>query len=126
MSVPKNRPYRHFGVHLPYAQQETQWIARGAKNIVENGFIFIDVLKRKKVLRLQSKATGDIVINKIVQEYEFDHPSDLRFSTADAANPRLPTPRTINGVQITPFIELIHWQRLPTEEGKDVFSLYYK
>jgi hypothetical protein len=68
MAAPRNRPYRHRGVYIPFvaADEGNQWSSDD--NIQKKGFIFIDRLHVKgNVLSVQSAATGDIFINKLLE-----------------------------------------------------------
>ncbi|KAI3331720.1 hypothetical protein HD806DRAFT_546068 [Xylariaceae sp. AK1471] len=123
MAAPRNRLYRHRGVHIPFvpADEENQWSSD--TDIPKGGFIFIHRLKGN-VLSVQSVGTGDIFINKLLQpdrtRNKTEQAEELRISTAPDAERRLLGPLLVRGVMRTYFNELALWQRI----GDGTYSLY--
>lgn len=121
MSVPKTRPYQHYGVLLPYADSGfPSWTSDN--RIEKDGFILLKRLQYN-VFALQSVNTGELVVNKLLGRYQYsqyDTPEDLRVSTAPDAVKPLPEPIEINGVERVHFQEMKLWQKLPGEN----YSLY--
>ncbi|RWA12776.1 hypothetical protein EKO27_g2351, partial [Xylaria grammica] len=86
------RPYRHPGVHIPFveANADRQWSSDDA--IYKQGFLFVDSVRKDKVVSVQSVETGQLYINKILEPDPHDDYRDpdeqaqeIRISTAPGA-----------------------------------------
>ncbi|KAJ8122808.1 hypothetical protein O1611_g9747 [Lasiodiplodia mahajangana] len=130
MAAPRNRPYRHRGVLIPFEQADAanQWSSDD--DIQADGFLYINVIQYR-VYVVQSVRTGDLYINKVLPADLFEDVSrrnrgpeqlaeELRISTAPAAERRLPGPLMVQGVMRTYFNEVSLWQNI----GGGTYSLY--
>ncbi|KAH8158608.1 hypothetical protein CIB48_g9638 [Xylaria polymorpha] len=65
MAAPRDRPYRHLGVFIPFSavSDDDQWSSEA--NIERDGFIYQDLLG-PHIFSVQSVSTGDLFVNKIV------------------------------------------------------------
>ncbi|KAI8953335.1 hypothetical protein F4801DRAFT_576510 [Xylaria longipes] len=116
MAAPRDRPYRHLGVFIPFSALagNLQWSSE--ENIERDGFIYLHQLKAD-IFSVQSISTGDYV-----DDGPNFVPEELRFSTAPRAERRLPRPGIVRGRTRIYFIELDLWQ----DFGHGVHSLYFK
>ncbi|KAI0535806.1 hypothetical protein GGR58DRAFT_529071 [Xylaria digitata] len=129
----EQRPYRHYGIHIPFvdSEHESQWSADDA--IFQQGFIFIDHIIGTNAFIVQSVGTGQLYVNKLVEPDNYadpaqnarliDEPSEeLRISTAPYAQFRLLEPLMVRGIRRTYFVEL----DLHQDIGNGTDSLYFK
>ncbi|KAI0117144.1 hypothetical protein F4814DRAFT_459363 [Daldinia grandis] len=128
MSIPANLKFYHPGVIIPTPEfgQDDQW----SKNHLtfRNGMVFINGIRVPKVACVQSRGTGEVLINKVYKSGPWPGvmPLELRISTAPAVPYcRLPGPIIVNGVERIIFTELVAWQRI-REGGNAVYSLYFR
>ncbi|TRX94066.1 hypothetical protein FHL15_005144 [Xylaria flabelliformis] len=68
MAAPRDRPYRHLGVFLPFSFLENDDGWSFDEDIEREGFIYMERLK-KRIFVVQSIATGGIFVNKILLRY---------------------------------------------------------
>ncbi|TRX94240.1 hypothetical protein FHL15_005008 [Xylaria flabelliformis] len=135
MAAQEDRPYRHRGVYIPFADAEyvdQQWSSDD--NIQKDGFIFIDGNGHRLSI-VQSVCTGDIFLNKVlIPETEglkkLDGrvvpeevvTADLRMSTAPNVEGPLIGPLEVRGKMRTYFSEVALWQNM----GHNAYSIYFK
>ncbi|RYC62824.1 hypothetical protein CHU98_g3388 [Xylaria longipes] len=131
MAAPKDRPYRHRGVYIPFAEADDgkiQWSSND--DIQKDGFILINSIKNT-IFMLQSVRTGDLFVNKveapggdrgdgIVPNREV--PPDLRISNAPGADGPLIGPLEVEGRMRIYFSEVVLWQCI----GPNTYSIYFK
>ncbi|KAI1648043.1 uncharacterized protein F4817DRAFT_315283 [Daldinia loculata] len=127
MSVPASFQYYHPGVIVPTPEvaEEDQW----SKDPItfRDGMVFIGSIKNHKVACVQSRSTGQILINKVYESgpWPGELPLELRISTAPfISHRRLPEPIVVNKVERIIFNELVAWQRIRDDQNA-VFSLYF-
>ncbi|KAI1660020.1 hypothetical protein F4813DRAFT_401031 [Daldinia decipiens] len=132
MSTPASFKYYHPGVLIPTldVSEEDQWSEDPL--ILRDGVVFIGSIKFNKVFSVQSRGTGEILINKVYNVGEWpgtddeDLPLELRVSTAPISGyRRLPRPIVVDGVKRILFNELVAWQRIRDGENA-IYSLYFR
>jgi hypothetical protein len=66
MAAPRDRPYRHRGVHIPFveADENNQWSSDDS--IQADGFLFVNDLAYR-LSHVQSVRTGDLFVNKVIR-----------------------------------------------------------
>ncbi|KAK6948185.1 hypothetical protein Daesc_009949 [Daldinia eschscholtzii] len=125
MSYPTNWPFHHEGIIIERSEFE-----EGAEILIEwsenpdtlkRGFILLGGIKISKVFLLQSIATKEILICKVLDQNAKKRtewiPPEFRISTAPyAVNFRLPRPSFIKGRERIDFNELVAIQKVKTKD----------
>ncbi|KAI0852647.1 hypothetical protein F5Y00DRAFT_258497 [Daldinia vernicosa] len=128
MSAPAGVKYYQPGVIVPVEElsEDNQWTKD--PRIFRDGMIFIRSLLNQKVVCVQSRGTGEMLVNKTYNAGPWPGriPLELRISTApDLSHRRLPEPIVVDGVERITFIELVAWQRIQDRQNA-VYSLYFR